>query len=109
MDTAKLATLTGSEKQVAWAETIRAQKIAAMEAALTDEWNVEMWTDMIVDGTQEIVCKGEPRINRYRKALALSTRIARAAWWIDNRAADADTLLSRLALILDDRARQVAK
>lgn len=72
---AGLPPLTGSEKQVAWAETIRKQKIATLDEELTKR---EL-TDRI-------------DVDRFNAAVVGLKNKVDAKWWIDNR----DTHVTRL-------------
>lgn len=78
-------TLTGSEKQIAWAEQIRVTAVADMEKRLTARLAADV----------------------AEKALAYWTRAALrqtdASWWIDNRARILPSINS-LTLTADERA-----
>ena len=71
-----LPQLTGSEKQIAWAETIRKQKIATLDEAMTHR------------GLSHSL-----DLDRFNAAVATLKRTASARWWIDNRDTHIETLL----------------
>lgn len=69
------AQLTGSEKQVAWAEQIRAEKLVQAEAAVTS--------------VEKMANRGNPNAARalpkVQAGLAFAQQQTSARWWIDNR------------------------
>ena len=71
-NTAHLPALTGSEKQIAWATTIRAEKVAELDELLTKCKTLE--------GT----VPAEQAANIYN-AIETARNQAGAGWWIDNR------------------------
>lgn len=73
---AGLPALTGSEKQIAWAETIRKQKISTLEEALTHR------------GISHSLDK-----DRFHASVAAIKNNSSARWWIDNRDNHIETLL----------------
>lgn len=70
-----LPALQGSEKQVAWAEQIRAQAIQAVDALLAQQGDAQ---------------REDPRWAKLEAAVAALRGQAQAAWWIDHRANGAD-------------------
>ena len=72
---AGLPALQGTEKQVAWAEQIRAQAIQAVDALLAQQGEAQ---------------REDPRWARLEAAVAALRQQAAAAWWIDNRGNGAD-------------------
>jgi len=73
---AGLPPLTGSEKQIAWAETIRKQKIATLDEALVRR-----------DLSDRIDA------DRFHVAVASLKNKTAAMWWIDNRDTHVDYLM----------------
>jgi hypothetical protein len=72
MATAAMAVLTGTEKEVEWAESIRAEAIEAAEAAMADaEGSVDLSDP-----------KMAAKMEAGREALATMRRATDAAWWI---------------------------
>lgn len=93
---AGLPALTGTEKQVAWAETIRAEKMVALNQLIAD--------------MEQYIAKPESSESQ-RKALRLGIKIVQkvqavdnAVWWIDNR----DAVFSQ-QWIVDKIKQQAAK
>jgi hypothetical protein len=84
-----MAPLTGTENQVGWAETIRKQKLASIEALLKEPHEVISagWL-----GRQ--IKKSDPRIPAAIQSLKDQPS---ASWWIDHREADANKLLVDIA------------
>jgi hypothetical protein len=72
-----LATLTGSQKQIQWAETIRAARIAEIEKAL--EFARE---DLQDDPSDESTTQ---KVARLQTARVHAEQIAAAKTWIDSR------------------------
>lgn len=71
-----LPTLTGSEKQIAWAETIRAEKmvdLAELETAVESQ---------IKNGK---VAADDPRISDFADFAAQLRAETRSSWWIETR------------------------
>lgn len=66
------STLTGSSKQIAWAETIRQEAIAGLEIAANGI------PDEAPDAVRQQACE----------VIASAKAETRAAWWIDNRDSD---------------------
>lgn len=82
---AGLPPLTGSEKQVAWAETIRKQKIATLDEAIQHrEMSDRVDKDRFFAAVESLKNKSEAR------------------WWIDNR----DTHVDRLMKIEYDKTEK---
>lgn len=82
---AGLPPLTGSEKQVAWAETIRKQKIATLDEAIQHrEMSARVDKDRFFASVESLKNKSEAR------------------WWIDNR----DTHVDRLMKIEYDKTEK---
>lgn len=102
--------LAGSEKQIAWAETIRAEKLAEIDSliapldenmakvsadpALLEKANLKAVEDGFVDFTDSGEC--------LKMAVNQVKGIEPAKWWIDNRAGNMRHLLA-------ETAKQVAK
>lgn len=81
---AGLPALTGSDKQIAWAESVRAGLIAKAETQIT-EWGERMVMTLATIG----VSPDDPRIavalKARRDVLAQQSQRTSASWWIDNR------------------------
>lgn len=79
----KLPALTRSEKQIMWAEKIRAAHIAWVER---DNAHFEkLASKAAAKGKLDHVEKYKDRINKNNNALAwLISRATRAGWWLDN-------------------------
>lgn len=76
-----LVALTGSEKQVAWAEEIRREKLAAL-GALKERAIAEFIRNMAGDATAEDIADVAADYDQSAARLAAQ---AVAAWWIDRR------------------------
>lgn len=90
---AGLPPLTGSEKQIAWAETIRAQKLDTLckaRAGELDPFYLEAFYGSRYDGAFHL---GDPNIEYAASLLASQSK---ATWWIDTRDKKVGTLLSAL-------------
>jgi hypothetical protein len=83
-----LATLTGSEKQVAWAETIRAEKFAGFARVIANQ------EDSIEQAQINVETGGDPARRLYPAIAVLEKMIAmldflasetQATTWIDSR------------------------
>lgn len=106
---AGLPPLTGTEKQIAWAETIRAERIKEIDAAtasyddklknmadknLMDKANARALEDGFLSLEDAFICGKE--------ATKAIKGITSAHWWIDNRS-------SNTGHILVDKAKEIAK
>lgn len=76
-----LVALTGSEKQVAWAEEIRREKLAAL-AALKERAIADFVRNMAGDATDEDIADIAADYDATAATLATQTV---AAWWIVRR------------------------
>lgn len=79
----QLPALTGSEKQVAWAEKIRANALATITEQLKQF--DEIGPDMVAAGrlTEAQLAAGREAMTSFRDQILAH---ADAAWWIDQRA-----------------------
>lgn len=75
-----LVALTGSEKQVAWAEDVRAMHVGELTG-----WR----EDAVADGDTEDAA-------RFAAALAGVGRVTSAKWWIDRRFYGTDEMVDAL-------------
>ena len=83
-----LPTLTGSEKQIAWAETIRAEKIAQLDELICAA------NTQIANGAAKA---DDPNvINFFAWAETLRNTTA-SSWWIDNRNISALGIIRNIA------------
>lgn len=112
---AGLAELTGSEKQVAWAETIRRdilRRLSDVEELLSREdinaavkqlHTISWWSGRLVsDIRHAFVIKSEevaPYAKRFFSALRAQCS---ASWWIDHRDCGTDTLIKALHAAMAD-------
>lgn len=80
--------LTGSEKQIAWAETIRAEILADEPALLAQMDKAQAMVDA---GTAPAYVA--PRLQATRARLAEIKAKANAGWWIEQRGVKLQTLL----------------
>lgn len=71
-NTAHLPALTGSEKQIAWATTIRAEKVAELDDLAA---KCEALSDTVPAAQADAI----------RNAIQTARNQADAGWWIDNR------------------------
>lgn len=79
----KLPALTGSEKQIMWAEKIRAAHIAWVER--NNAHFEKLAGKAAAKGKIDHVEKYKARINKNNNALAwLISHATRAGWWLDN-------------------------
>lgn len=76
--------LTGTEKQIEWAEQIRTKTLAAVRVA-------EVETMITTYATKQPAAAAA-----VRKALDIVTAEASAAWWIDNRDQTLKLLVGRI-------------
>jgi len=83
---AGLPALTGSEKQIAWATTIRCAKLADLDALIA--------TIDAHNPTPDL--KGRAVREQVTAAREQMTRQTSAAWWIDRRSDSAQTILRAL-------------
>ena len=92
--------LTGSEKQVAWAESIRADICWH-----TEEWIAEMVEKADKAGTpQSELEQGEARYRSlYQKLRAMN----QASWWIDHRSGQVPRILKEMEGKGDEEERQL--
>ena len=110
-----LPVLTGSEKQIAWAEKIRADKLATLESLSEVQgiqfhgyWDFHHLRDVLSTADKSAidacrydlnqafaVCTQLPYIKRGFDLLANQTK---AAWWIDNRDSKLSFLVAALIL-----------
>lgn len=88
---AGLPTLEGTEKQIAWAETIRKQILDALEKSVIGRVDPEKVKD------------NPENFERFKKSVELLKRHTDASWWIDNRNATDFYSLNRL-LEKEDKA-----
>lgn len=96
---ADLPTLTGSQKQVAWAETIRAQQIARIT-----EWAGRISADSFEDELSSRIIAVLRRPDGSEKIAAAVDHIKqqeRASWWIDYRD-------GKPAILVSDAIRELA-
>lgn len=87
-ETAELPALVGSERQVAWATTIRASQIKAVATFATEA------AARIQDPAKQAVL--ESRVAQTQAALAAETS---AKWWIDHRADSGQALVATLSTV----------
>lgn len=80
MTTQELPKLTGSEKQVAWAEKIRDEKISDAE-----KWLAIFEQQAASETNPALKARHEESAAAYREALQLAHEHADSRWWIDNR------------------------
>jgi hypothetical protein len=92
---AGLPSLTGTEKQIAWAETIRSQKMAAVDRWLAGD-SFEVYRDFYA--REPILERDDPRTPAAIDTMKAKTE---ASWWIDWRDTKAHALLSRIAVEID--------
>lgn len=84
------ATLTGTEKQLAWAEQIRSAQMAALA-----KWNAGA-AELIADEDAE----NQPELTAWvAKVSAAIERQTAAAWWIDHRDCPLDELMAHAAKV----------
>ncbi|WP_305043864.1 hypothetical protein [Geoalkalibacter sp.] len=105
---AGLPALTGTEKQIGWAETIRAERIGEIDqavasyegklASLNDERRRRADEVAVEDGFASI----EESLSCVREAAELLRSERSAHWWIDNRT-------TRIGHLILERAKIVAK
>ena len=89
-DEAGLTPLTGSQKQVAWAESVRADICRR-----TEEWIAEMLEKAVKAGTpQSELEQGEAR---YRDLYQKVREMNQASWWIDRRSDQVTWILKEIA------------
>jgi len=86
---AGLPELTGSEKQIAWAETIRAEKLSNIEKEANKEFN-PLEAEAYYGDDQSMT---EAQQNHAVRQIKRQTS---ASWWIDNRTTKAGHLLAQL-------------
>lgn len=82
--TTTLPDLIGTEKQVAWAEQIRAKALADAEARLADA---------------KARGKGEDVLAKVAAKIAAVAGIADVRWWILNKGSNFNTLLERMGWV----------
>lgn len=88
---AGLPELNGSEKQIAWAETIRAGFNSEIEIAIK---NKDKDTPMFVQDFPIKILLKEFKLNEIIEAIDEVLSVDSAVWWIDNRYSDTTSLLS---------------
>ena len=94
-----LVSLVGTEKQIAWAETIR---LAALEDLDVDDWRVT-WGVKLFSGYTEAeradmgVTDRASAIAWLDNLRAVAIKIADAAWWIEHRDSPASDALTMSA------------
>lgn len=81
-----LSALTGSDKQVAWATTIRAEQLAGV-AALRKEFQAAGRKQNV---TEAVMAE---QMGQFDALVAKLTAQTAAAWWIDRRSNSAQSLL----------------
>ncbi len=86
---AGLLELTGSEKQIAWAETIRAEKLSNIEKAANKEFS-PLEAEAYYGDDQSMAAAQQSHATRQLK------QQTSASWWIDNRTTKVGHLLSQL-------------
>ncbi len=82
MDTNTLPTLTGSEKQIAWAEDIRSKALVELQPL---EAKVAAHPEQT-----------HPNIIELKSGIALLKAVADAKWWIDHRDYGIQTMMRDL-------------
>lgn len=83
-----LPQLTGSDKQIAWADEIRSKLLeqANVMAQKVDEMFARIEAkDFPADRTAEDIAKAVAELTANRTALTKLRSIEKAAWWIDHR------------------------
>ena len=83
-----LPELEGSDKQVAWAEYIRAELLESAEEYLKDNWNM---TSMLEDAAVKV--HNEKVLHILGQILVQIRHEPRAAWWISHRRSDGAQML----------------
>ena len=83
-----LPELEGSDKQVAWAEYIRAELLESAEEYLKDNWNM---TSMLEDAAVKV--HNEKVLHVLGQILVQIRQEPRAAWWISHRRSDGAQML----------------
>lgn len=94
-DSSELAPLVGSPNQVAWAEKIRAERIAHLEHVLA----------VAYEGTStrpDLVARREAGRAQTTAALAAARRQTAAKWWIDTRLTSVESVAAALAERAED-------
>jgi hypothetical protein len=89
-----MAQLTGSEKQIAWAETIRTAKTAELEAWRQNMLAMAAKTARTATMTDEVIAA---KITEYEALIGKVLGNTSAAYWIDRRGFDARQLLKLAA------------
>ncbi len=74
-------TLIGSDKQIAWAEKIRAEKLETVRQAKSGELDT-MYFDAYFGGSYQAIAIDDPQIDY---SIELLTSQTSASWWIDHR------------------------
>jgi len=105
-----LPELTGTEKQIAWAETIRREMIdvatCAVQGTATEFQLQARWDEEYsFRRTHRGIAGDDPRLPAAMEALKRQTK---ASWWIDNRDTRLSVLLKELAELAEKQARDTA-
>ncbi|NLZ19353.1 MAG: hypothetical protein GXY24_03680 [Bacteroidales bacterium] len=94
---AGLPALTGTEKQIAWAETLRVERLGVIRKALAGEYDYSymsaFWGNSI--GYTDEKCL-QPEDPRTAHAIEVLRRQASARWWIDQRETKVGIVLTAL-------------
>lgn len=79
--------LVGSEKQIAWAETIRAETHRDYLAMIEDlETNIRpQRSHETAEKYQDRLARRHERIEQYKRQAKLAFSQTNSSWWIDNR------------------------
>ena len=90
-----MATLTGSQKQVVWAEQIRAGKLALIDAYWAQM--LEKYESAKANGKEERVARMEQDMKLFNATRDwILANASSASWWIDSRDAGAERIISKV-------------
>lgn len=107
--TAGLPELAGSEKQVAWAETIRRETLDFIGTVLdgtAEEFQIQArWEEFSYSRGATGIKTDDPRLPAAVDALKTKTS---ASWWIDNRDTKLGVLLEEIAAEVEKEQRESA-
>lgn len=89
----KLAELTGTEKQIAWATDIR-EKFTAAAKKLINDTEQEILDDIEDEVGDDWIEKDKARLAKYQTRTAeILNEVSRAGWWIEYGRGDADVVI----------------